>query len=190
MSMRGETYLQLTASASALDRANRPRMLLIVPGLLLVGALLFLLVSTARYMGERERMALQNEQRRALDGLIEQTMDARANTPNLAKQYPVRVFMDSDIQDLIGEVLGPEGNRAIILGRKRERPLLGSPELNVVDLDATVQNVQIFDLFRWIASVESDERLAGIFLSSLRLSPTQNGWRGNVQFRLYQKKGS
>lgn len=188
--MRGETYMQLSATANALDRANRPRMLLVVPALLLIGALIFLFVSHSRFSGERDRLSVQNAQRSAMEGIITQTMELRADTPNLAREYPIRVFMDSDIHDLIGEVLGPEGTQKITLGRKSERQVLTSPELNMVDLEANVRNIDLFDLFRWIARVESDERLSGIFVSNLRLSPAQGGWTGSVRFRLYQKKGS
>lgn len=190
MSLRGETYMQLSASAGALDRANRPRMLLVVPALLLLGALVFLLIAGTRFGDARQRLAAQNEQRQTVEELIQRTVANRADTPDLASLYPKRVFMDSDVQDLISEVFGPDGTQTITLGRKRERPLLTSPDLEIVDLDATIRNVDIFDLFRWIARVENDERLKGIFVSNLRLQPGQGGWNGTVQFRLYQMKGS
>jgi hypothetical protein len=178
---------QLTAAANAADRANRPRMLVVVPAILLIGGLVLTLVIFQRFSVAKSVLSSRLLERGRVQEIIDYSKKLEDAHPDPAKLFPVNDFMELNILDVAKE-FWPEGG-PVTVGQKSKPRSLGLNRLvERSDIDVSiVPSASIDDLFRFIHEVLTKEELKGVFLSKVDLRPSQGGWVGSLRFSLYER---
>ncbi len=180
---------QLRAQAAAADRANRPTMLVVVPALLLVGALLLTLVAGVRLVESKRTLERRLADRAQVERIVFEAEQLRRRTPDLDALYPPLPGLGDEIEREARRVW-PEGSRGTVrVGQVNPRPwsVSSTGDLVQVSVDCTVSNVSFQDLTTWIRRVIDEPTRRRVFVSKLSVEPTPQGWTGTVQFRAYQK---
>ena len=179
---------QLTAAANAADRANRPRILVVAPAILLIGALLLTLVVFQRFSIAKSLLSSRLFERGRVQELINVAAKLEDAHPDPAKLFPVNAYMDANINDIAKEIWGENGPVAVTGKSKRTLGLNKQVVRSDVDVSITAA-VPMDDVFRFMYEVLTREELKGVFLSKIDLRPIQTGggWMGSLRFSLYER---
>jgi len=180
-----ELETQLLAAASAADRANRPRIFVIAPALLLIGALIFALVKYQRFVYAKDELASARAQVGELREVIAQAERWRAGRLPIDEIYQQNPFMDVNIDDLRKAMLGEDAG--VRVGQVNRRPLGLDGQLQRADVDCRITEAPLDDVMAWVEAVEAHESLERVFVSRLDLQPGREGWNGMIRFRGYEK---
>ncbi|MEO1129916.1 MAG: hypothetical protein AAFX05_09465 [Planctomycetota bacterium] len=180
-----ELEAQLLATANAADRANRPRLVVIAPALLLVGAMIFALVTVQRLSLAKGSLQDARSLSDQVDQIITQTMAWRANRLPV-ELYVQNPFMADNIDEIRKTVMGSD-DTSIRVGSKQARAIGLDGVLQRADVDCQVGDVPLDALLGWIEAVEQHPDLSRVFVAQLELRPSARGWSGTVRFRRYEK---
>lgn len=179
---------QLTLAANAADRSNRPRMLVIAPALLLLGALILTLVIFQRFSTAKSVLSSRMMERERVVSIIDFAGKLEAAHPDPAKLFPINEYMDVNISDVAKDIwpdatnvtVGPKEKRSLGLNKQFIRSEVGISFTPTVAID---------DVFRFIHGVLTHKDLNGVFVGKVDLHPIPagGGWIGSVRFSLYER---
>lgn len=178
---------QLTAAANAADRANRPRMFVVVPAILLIGALILTLIIFQRFSVAKKVLSSRLVERGRVQAIINYSHELEAAHPDPAKLFPANDFMDVNINDVAKEIWGEKGV-ANVGPKQRPRSLGLNKQVERSDVDVNLTtSASIDDVFRFIRGVLTKDELKGVFLGKIDLRPVPGGWVGSLRFSLYER---
>jgi hypothetical protein len=183
--------MQLAGAANAAERANRPRTLVIVAGLIAGGALLFTSLIAWQIGSRRTQLASALATQAAVERYAEQARELRETSPNLADLFPVDLAMADKIQQIAREVWRGEPNVATVQTVRYSSAGIRLNDVPVrnANVSSTVRLTDLERVLRFMETVEEAPELEGTFVSSLRLTPApggQDGWSGSIDFRRYE----
>lgn len=184
-----QTEAQLVAMAGAADRANRPRVIVLVC-LMLAGAALVLVLVQAFQFGSAS--ALLEQRTTEIDSVrsyVQHAEDLRDQEVDLAGAFPHNPSIADRIQSLANEVTGADQSKRIIVqvANYKDAVFGGDPALQSVTVRATFTALPTRELMEWIELVEGAEDLRGVFVQSFEIRPRDAGrWTGSVNFRRYE----
>jgi hypothetical protein len=184
----GQTDAQLVALADAADRANRPRMLVIVLALLAGAALVLVVAQSFRFLGARSLLEQRLTEARTVERFAERTRELRDREIDLASLFPDNPSMADQMQSLANEITeAPPGRRITVDVIRRNRAVFqGDPSLQSATVRSTFQSVTTEQLFEWMERVQRLEGLDGAFVTEFSINPVEPGrWRGQVEFRMF-----
>ncbi|MBL8744779.1 MAG: hypothetical protein JNK58_00325 [Phycisphaerae bacterium] len=180
---------QLTALASAADRANRPASMLTFPAVLLVVALLYSAWSFRGLASSRSMATAMQNQGARVAGLIAEIKGRQKESIDLASIYPPAPFLGSQVGDETWK--SPERGF-------REPPTVSQPTsarvdnaslISRSDVTVTVNNEEIEAIFRAADATLNHPYLKDrAFVSQAQLTPLGTGWRATFRFSVYEKK--
>ena len=179
---------QLNALAASVERANRPRSLLVIPAALLVASAVFALWSFRELRAQGS--ALVNERRSVerIAGLVGEIQALKEADVDTAALYPTVAFIRSEVENAWREA-GLPFREPPIISSPRQSTAVQVPLIVRTDVVCTVNNEALDTILRWIDNVLRRGDLAGrIFLTQVQLTPGGTGWRATIQFSLYERK--
>ena len=186
-----QTEAQLSMMAGAVDRANRPRMIVVVC-LLLAGAALILVFAMAfRFTSARSLYEGRLTERAGVELYAQrrdQLEDPQLDFPSL---FPDNPGIGDEIAQIADSVTGPSPANKINVGQPQPKAITfllggGDERLQEVNVRCTFTQVRTEDLLAWMERVQRTESLKGTFVTSIEISPREPGrWSGSVQFRRY-----
>lgn len=180
---------QLTAAANAADRSNRPRMLVVAPAILLIGAVILTLILFQRFSFAKSVLSTRLAERERVQKLIDYARDLEAANPEPAMLFPVNEFMEVNIVDVARRYWG-EGGPVHVGPKQKPRTFGLNRVVDRADVDISLTAAtSIDDLFPFIHEVLTREELEGVFLSKIDLRPigAGGGWMGSLRFSLYER---
>jgi hypothetical protein len=180
---------QLVGAANAADRANRPAVFVVLPGVLVVVALIVLLVVLTRFSAARRDIQVQQRDWATIQAMLADLQTRRSTTPDLASAFPRNEQFDTIVEDAAENAWSVEArDLPVTIGQRRTTGFLAvQTDLKKTDVECVIQRpVPLDTLTAWIDAVLTSPYLRGVFLSKLELQPAAGGWRGRVVFRRYE----
>ncbi|MEM1422508.1 MAG: hypothetical protein AAGH64_00745 [Planctomycetota bacterium] len=193
MSVRDQqTEAQLSMMAGAADRANRPRMLVIVSLLLVIASVVVVLALAVGFTGKRDLLRQRLTERAGVQTYIDRAraLDSGEST-DFAEIFPDFPGIGDEIERLADSVTGPQPRDKITVSAPQYKSITqllggGDPNLREVNVRCTFSNAKTGDLLEWMQAVEESPLLPGVFVTAITMEPREPGrWTGSVQFRRY-----
>jgi hypothetical protein len=179
-----ESRFELTLTAAARERRNRPLTVLVLAGVVLAAALVFAIYAVA------SRASARAELRRALADQAESEVRT-AEWIKLSQQEGVspRVgqpteFRASRLEDLASQAGMKNRPNAPTSPEDRSRPGIVLHR----HVYTGVQDPSLEALVQWVRL--STEAVAGLEVESLKVRPEPAGWRMDVTFRRWERAGT
>ena len=183
-----QARLELSVAASAAERANRPRHLLALACLALIGAVIYLGFGLFQRAGARAKIAGARDQARQITDALARLEAASAGAVN--RGLDPDAYMNSKIQALAntagltlnGTVTDQEISGASVPGMQQKR------------YSASGTNQDPEAIFAWLNSTRIDSSVRGLELRQLQLRPGglsssgQPGWSFDVDFVRWERK--
>lgn len=176
--------LMLAAQAASNERANRPTLLLLLCGVVLAGALLFVVVSYSQFAAARRLLARQSYEASTVASNVAAVRQIRAaasadSGPRLSEQ-------DETIRSRIIDIAVAAGiNRTGINPKSLTRSVkqnLGSVQMNVT---FEVRDPSLPAMMEWLKRATS--QMPGIEVQKILLRPEAQQWFLVVTFTRWEK---
>ncbi len=183
-----QTEAQLAAMANTADRANRPRVLVVVGGLIALAAVLLITVRFFGFVQARSLLEQRLTEAASVQKNIEASAELRSNTTDLSAIFPDNPSMADRIEAIAGEVWGDEVGSLISIGviNYGNAVFQGDTKLKRADVRCTFGMLRTEQILEWVERVLNDPSLAGVFISQFDIGPSGPGeWRGTITFRMY-----
>jgi len=181
-----DARFQMTMAAAGAERRNRPRWLPALALAALLLALIAMLASIGRRASAAAELRAAREHRARIGALVAE-LEQLQETPT----DPMAAQEGADIHDLLSKI----ENYATEAGLKEKPRIPNTREEDKSDEGeyrvytyADVRDNSIEALLKWIQMV--DERVPGMQISTLILKPDGQGWKANVSFRRWVRKGA
>jgi hypothetical protein len=189
MAKPAQTEMQLSAMASAVDRANRPTSLLTVPALVLVAAFLFCMWSYRGLAAERSALRAKQSELARIDAVIRDIETEKKKGIDLEKAYPPAPYFGSYVEDVWKKDLAGQFKEPPTVGQVTQGRVDTTSPLTRSEMTVTVANEPLEAILKAIEGTLNREFLKGqVFLSQVQLTPTGTGWRAVARFSLYEKR--
>ncbi len=178
---------QLTASANAAARANRPTLFVVVPAVLLLGAVILAMVTYQRFSSAKSVLRDRLAEGVVVEQLIGYAEDLRAAHPDVGELFPPNPFMDVNIEDVATDIWG-EDAPVTVSPKSNPRSVGLARDITRSDVDVSFQTpIPLDEIFLFIHRVVDEPDLDGVFLARINITPRVGGWLGSARFRLYEK---
>ena len=188
-----QTEAQLVAMAGAADRANRPRMLVIVCLLLAAAALVIVLASAFRFRSTRSLLEDRLAEAAAIEAYVDRSKELAKDGINFAELFPPNPSIADLIEDIAARITGPSPINLIKVSQPSRKGLAlifgGNPNLETVTVMCTFTTARTEHIFEMMERVLQEPTLKGIFVHKIDMRPREPGlWSGSVEFRRYVYK--
>ncbi|GAB4553086.1 MAG: hypothetical protein Tsb0013_15530 [Phycisphaerales bacterium] len=186
-----QTEAQLSMMASAADRANRPRMIVVVCLLLAGAALILVLAMVFRFTSARSLLEQRLTEKAGVELYVQKTEQLPDQRVDFASMFPDNPSIGDQIAQIADSVTGPQPADKINVGQPQYKGITlllggGDPRLQEVNVRCTFTQVRTEHLLEWMERVQNTPSLSGTFVTSVEISPRDPGrWTGSVQFRRY-----
>lgn len=179
---------QLNALAASVERANRPRSLLVIPAALLVAGAVFALWALRDLRAQGGALAAERRSVERVAGLVGEIQTLKAADIDSAALYPTVAFIRSEVENAWREP-GLPFREPPSISSPRQSTAVQVPLIIRTDVVCTVNNEALDTILKWIDNVLRRGELAGrIFLTQVQFTPSGAGWRATLQFSLYERK--
>ncbi len=186
-----QTEAQLAMMAGSADRANRPRMIVIVCLLLAGAALVTVLAMSVQFANSREFITDRLTELEGVSRYAEQAEKLIGQEFDFQAEFPDFPSIGDEIAQIADRVTGIQPVDKITVGTPQYKAIAGlfgaDPRLQEVNVRCTFQSATATNLFRWMEEVQKTPQLEGTFVTSIDMSPRgePGRWAGSVQFRRY-----
>lgn len=187
-----QTEAQLSMMAGAADRANRPRMLVVVSLLLVAASVIVVLALVVGFTGKRGLLQQRLTERAGVEAYVvkAEELDAREGI-DFEEEFPDFTGIGDEIARLAEEVAGNQPRDRISVGAPQYKGITsllggGDPRLQEVNVRCTFQSAKTEDVLRWMELVQQSELLEGTMVTMVEMTQRDPGRvKGSVQFRRY-----
>lgn len=189
MSQRLGADRSVAALANQADRANRPTTLVVIAGVILLAALIYLVIGLQTSIGARESLRAASNTQYNTARQLSEIEKAKTTGPDLEIYSGSAALMPTALNKIASEVWGEtSGGRTFIRidASPDKKPLNENPSLLRSTVNCTISNQPIEQILEFLKATDTDERMAKAFVSRLRLTPTPQGWNAEIEFRRYE----
>lgn len=180
---------QLAAMASARERANNPRSLLVLGGLALVVGLIVVIWAMISVAGARARFAgAENRAQRWAEQLA--TIESLSGSaPDLAELYPISSFIKSDYEGIVRQMWPNQIPQLSVGTHQRRRTIPDSAiEQWEIEVNSNATGVELDRFMQFINAAIEKQGQKPTFVSHISLVPVPSSanWRATTRIGMYQ----
>lgn len=177
-----DAQLQLTATANAADRANRPTRFVVFAVAVLVVAAVYLAASVRVFERAKETVANAQYEDLLIGQLLAQLTEIVGGGADIAALYPKDFFVETKIIDS-WKAAGIDFSPQPIVSDRVSQSVPQNPRVQRYDATCSVNQAPVEDVLRWMTAALEHEDLAGkLFVSQATFNPITPEW--NASFRL------
>lgn len=185
MILSAQIEQQLTTMAAAVDRANKPTSLLLVPMLLVVASLGFVLWGWREMSSQRALVSARVREVDEITKLVGQIQNERGKSVDIASLYIRLPFMGSQVSEAWTGT-GITFREPPIVGSTSTNPILSNPVLLRSEVQVTTNNEPLENILKGVDATLRHEVLGPqAFVSLAQLTPAGGGWRSTIRFSAY-----